>query len=351
MGSTDSYSKKFLQNNEVFADAFNLLIYDGQQIIKPDELTPLDTSALAVPYRNKKAKDIQRYRDILKLLTAKRTDKVIYLILGIESQTDIHYAMPVRNMLYDAIQYSMQIDELSQKNHKSGVSDSKTFLSGIRKEDKITPIITLTVYLGTEQWDGPTSLREMFSDVDQESLKFVQDYQIFLLAPQLPKDELLKLQSELREVMMFINCSQDKEKLQELLHTDERFAKLSISASFLLNSVTNKGLNINPQKENFNMCKAIDDMIADATNEANQKIALLASQNTALSSQNSALSSQNTALSSQNTALSSQNTALSSQNSTLLSEVSVLKTENASLLSQIEMLQLELKRAKAQMTN
>ena len=121
------------------------------------------------------------------------------------------------------------------------------------------------------------------------------------------------------------------------MHTDERFAKLSISASFLLNSVTNKGLNINPQKENFNMCKAIDDMIADATNEANQKIALLASQNTALSSQN--------------TALSSQNTALSSQNSTLSSENAVLKTENASLLSQIEMLQLELKRAKAQITN
>ena len=64
------------------------------------------------------------------------------------------------------------------------------------------------------------------------------------------------------------------------------------------------------------MCKAIDDMIADATNEANQKIALLSSQNTALSSENA-----------------------------------VLKTENASLLSQIEMLQLELKRAKAQITN
>ena len=142
----------------------------------------------------------------------------------------------------------------------------------------------------------------------------------------------------------FQSFEEDKEKLQELLHTDERFAKLSISASFLLNSVTNKGLNINPQKENFNMCKAIDDLIADATNEANQKIALLSSQNTALSSQN-------TALSSQNTALSSQNTALSSQNSTLSSENAVLKTENASLLSQIEMLQLELKRAKAQITN
>ena len=44
------------------------------------------------------------------------------------------------------------------------------------------------------------------------------------------------------------------------------------------------------------MCKAIDDMIADATNEANQKIALLSSQNTALSSQNAVLKTENASL-------------------------------------------------------
>lgn len=334
MGSKDSYSKKFLQNNEVFADAFNMLIYNGQQIIRPDELTPLDTSELTIPYSDKKFTEIQRYRDILKLLTAKRTDRVIYLILGIENQTDIHYAMPVRNMLYDAIQYSMQIEDLRQKNKESGVLDSNTFLSGIRREDRIIPIITLTVYFGTQSWDGPVSLKEMFSDVDEECMKFIQDYRIFLLAPQQPKSELLKLSSELREVMLFINSSQDKNQLRELLHSDKRFGKLSIDASFLLNSFAGKDLNIDPQKENFDMCKAIDDMITDAIHEGelrfSQKIAILSSENSALSSENSALFSENSALTSEN---------------------SVLKETNASLLSENEMLKLELKRLKSQNTN
>lgn len=316
MGSKDSYSKKFLQNNEVFADAFNMLIYNGQQIIKPDELTPLDISELTIPYSGRKFSEIQRYRDILKLFTAKRTDRIIYLILGIESQTDIHYAMPVRNMLYDAIHYSMQIETLRKKNQKSGVLDSNTFLSGILKEDKITPVITLTVYFGTQQWDGPVCLKEMFADVDEKCLKFIQDYRIFLLAPQQPKSELLKLSSELREVMLFINCSHDKGQLRELLHSDERFGKLSIDASFLLNSFVGKDLDIDPQKENFNMCKAIDDMIATATSDANHKISVLSSENSALSTENSAL-----------------------------------KATNASLLSENEMLKLELKRLKSQKTN
>ena len=35
-----------------------------------------------------------------------------YAILGIENQNDIHYAMLVRNMLYDALAYSQQISAL-----------------------------------------------------------------------------------------------------------------------------------------------------------------------------------------------------------------------------------------------
>lgn len=118
------------------------------------------------------------------------------------------------------------------------------------------------------------------------------------------------------------------------MHSDKRFGKLSIDASFLLNSFAGKDLNIDPQKENFDMCKAIDDMITDAIHEGelrfSQKIAILSSENSALSSENSALSSENSALTSEN---------------------SVLKETNASLLSENEMLKLELKRLKSQNTN
>lgn len=41
-----------------------------------------------------------------------------YLLLGIENQTDIHYAMPVRNMIYDSLQYGKQVMEIAAEHRK-----------------------------------------------------------------------------------------------------------------------------------------------------------------------------------------------------------------------------------------
>lgn len=45
---------------------------------------------------------IQKYRDVFKRLAAMEDDNAAYLLIGIENQTYIHYAMPVKDMLYDA---------------------------------------------------------------------------------------------------------------------------------------------------------------------------------------------------------------------------------------------------------
>lgn len=39
-----------MKDNFVFADAFNYLIYNGEQVINPHKLHPLDTIAIGVPY-------------------------------------------------------------------------------------------------------------------------------------------------------------------------------------------------------------------------------------------------------------------------------------------------------------
>ena len=49
---------------------------------------------------------------------------------------------------------------------------SKEFLSGLRKDDRLMPIITAVVYLGEEPWDGPKSLYDMLN-IRDESLKKV----------------------------------------------------------------------------------------------------------------------------------------------------------------------------------
>ena len=54
---------------------------------------------------------VQKYRDVLKSAIIKQDDEAAYILLGIENQTDIHYAMPVRNMIYDALQYGKQVTD------------------------------------------------------------------------------------------------------------------------------------------------------------------------------------------------------------------------------------------------
>ena len=50
MGTKDTITKDYMADNRVFADVFNHMLYKGKNIIDPDTLHPLDTTALAVPY-------------------------------------------------------------------------------------------------------------------------------------------------------------------------------------------------------------------------------------------------------------------------------------------------------------
>ena len=52
---------------------------------------------------------VQKYLDPLKTATIMEDGEATYKLLGIENQTEVHYAMPVRNMLYDAMQYNQQV--------------------------------------------------------------------------------------------------------------------------------------------------------------------------------------------------------------------------------------------------
>ena len=47
------------------------------------------------------------------------------MLLGIENQTDIHYAMPVKNAIYDALQYGRQVSEIAAK-HRADRKDKKS---------------------------------------------------------------------------------------------------------------------------------------------------------------------------------------------------------------------------------
>ena len=120
MGRKDTLTKEYMSQNDIFADVFNYLLYHGNPVIQPEHLVDKDSTEIALPMgTDGEMVPIQRYRDILKGLIIKESPNVIYALLGIENQSEIHYAMPVKNLLYDAINYASQVTQKSAEYRKT----------------------------------------------------------------------------------------------------------------------------------------------------------------------------------------------------------------------------------------
>lgn len=271
MSKKDTVTKAFMRENTVFADAFNYLIFNGKKVIQPERLQELDTTELVqliVKGKNNKNESVQKYRDILKAAVIMEDENADYLLLGIENQTEIHYAMPVRNMIYDALQYGNQVAAIAAQNVKEKKAPTRAeFLSGFYKADKLRPVITLVLHFGADPWDVATSLHEMMDFPLEEMRTFIQDYKIHLIDPAaLEPDELEKFSTSLREVLGCIKYSKDKEKLSSFIRNNTRMM-LEINAARVIQAITNITLDLSEEVEEVDMCKAIDDMMQDSREE------------------------------------------------------------------------------------
>ncbi len=81
MRQADALTKEYLSNNEIFADVFNYLIYDGQQRILPDNLIERETSEITLPLGKRgELATIQKFRDILKGCVTKEYKNTLYVL-------------------------------------------------------------------------------------------------------------------------------------------------------------------------------------------------------------------------------------------------------------------------------
>lgn len=292
----DSVTKDFVSDADVFADVFNYYVYGGERVICPQELTERDPTELALPYGADGAVvAVQRFRDVMKLYGAMTDGKAGYVLCGVENQTSIHYAMAVRNNLYDALDYAGQVEEAAKSHRKAmrrkrgqrqkksrraggnsrpAGKDEKSpnkgeFLGGFWKEDKLIPTITVTIYFGSDEWDGPLSLFDMMEVTDPKVLSLMDNYHVNLIAPaQMTDEEIKKFRTDLREVLLFIKYSRDNEKLKQVLKANEgRFRGVDPRAVDVIEAVTNMGIRYEKKEGKVDVCKAIEDMKLEARRE------------------------------------------------------------------------------------
>lgn len=179
MGEIDKRSKKLLEKSERVADIINAEFYGGEQVLKAENIQERDTESIFIGKNGKKSESYTIERDIVK--EAVLESRVV--LISLESQTGIHYAMPVRVMQGDALQYHTQIKNIAKEHKEKKDLKGDEYISGFSKEDKLAPSSTICVYWGTEPWDGPRCLKDMLNleGVSKKLQENIADYPLNLI--------------------------------------------------------------------------------------------------------------------------------------------------------------------------
>lgn len=210
---------------------------------------------------------LQKWRDILKNAVVKTDNNVCFVLFGVEAQANIHYAMPVRNMIYDALNYGYQVKEAAGKHKRN--KDTKSpdeFLAGFTSEDRITPVITITVYLGNKNWDAPRCLADMYGSVDERLKPYLQDFDAHVFVPS-EFDDFGKFQTELKQIFEVLSAAGDKSRMKQILSEDEMFRRLDNNTVRTINDIAGTKIPLNEKGEVVNMCKAWEEQYEDGVAE------------------------------------------------------------------------------------
>ena len=283
MGKYDTCMKEFLQNKDRFADLFNGCCFQGRQIIRAEDLREASEN-YAITDKGMPGKTRQKDTEIIRDVKMVLGSGMVLQVLAVESQSYIDYAMPVRCMGYDAAEYRRQLKERKQERRllmnseirlkNPAVSMDET-LSGILRSDRLHPVYTLCLYSGTEPWDGPRKLSDMmaFDPLNQNLQSLFEEYHLHLFC--INEQHIFDaFHSDLKPLFQAMNCRNNKKKMIELMK-DETYSHLNEDTWDAIAVMTDNAAMLQKkdlykmknQKEEFNMCQALQELMQDERNE------------------------------------------------------------------------------------
>lgn len=291
MSEKNVVTKDYLSDPERFAQMFNAAMFHEHPVIEPTRLSELDPSKTVTLHphtedgvnhpgtSSKERFTKETYRDILKIYN----NRALMMICGIENQDKIHYAMPVRHMLYDALQYHDQWREYKHSHEKAKDLKGAEYLSGISKADRFIPVFTLCIYWGADPWDGPKNLQEML-DIPPELEQYrdkIGNYTLNILEVN-AIDDLDLYHGELKALLGLLRYQKDKTALRTFVNDNLEIFQSMTSETVLAMSVLGNIKTLQKyikedkikntetrenEKGGIDVCQAIEEMINDGREE------------------------------------------------------------------------------------
>lgn len=266
MGKSNTRIKRWFSDTGRMCSLINGSLFGGKPVFKKEHLKRAD-SAQGVVVQTKAGEEfnVEKYRDIMMV----SDDGTKIVLLACENQEEIHYGMPVRSMLYDAVTYAEQIQELKKKHREKGnLHHSAEFLSGMKKTDRIYPVITVVFYYGEKPWNGSVDLHGLLG-LEREHYKllkeFVPNYKINLIDPA-ELEDLSCYEQNLQMTFGMLKYRKDKEGLKRYLKEHEAYfsdidEETYQAARTMMGFEQHLKEEIYTEKENggVNMCQAVEE--------------------------------------------------------------------------------------------
>lgn len=234
----DVLSKEFYSVEERYADLINGIGFQGRQVVKKEDLEELDTQTgiWKMSLGRRKRKRGIKNRDLVR----KTAFGINFAVIGIENQELIDYALPLRNMSYDAGEYERQASKIRRAVRKSDRKLSKgEYLYGFTKDSKLHPVVTFILYYGKEKWDGATDLYSIidFEGIPQEMKELVQNFKTHIIEVRRLKDTSV-FKTDIRQVFDVIRYSEEPDKLKKLVTGNSAYQNMEEDAYDMIAAYT-----------------------------------------------------------------------------------------------------------------
>ena len=227
MNNKDLNEKLLTGLNEVFSDIFNTVCFNGQRVIKEEELS--DTPSISVYIESDNTRQLER--DVSKYY---RNSSLNIALLNIENQTKDDKDMPFRMIGYEGAQYNYQL--LCGNNQIYGVAS------------------LILNFNPNKRWSSPLTLKECINAYPEEFDEYINDYKIHVIdIAFLEKEDIDKFSSDFKVIADFFY---QRRKLGEYVYRSKDILKYPAQTMRTLDAINSTNIFETANNE----CRVVNNM-------------------------------------------------------------------------------------------
>lgn len=256
MGQKDLAQKDLESYPDVFADTINSLLYEGKQVLLPQDLQPAPTETL---YHGTEAFLRNQFHDVSQYVVQDGRIKAQYTL---ENESNASGKMILRRAGYEGAVYRNQYEKQTRD---------------------IFPIISSVLHWGKKRWKSPNNLKDLLKkqNLPESTMNLINNIQLRVYNMRfLSREVRERFTSDMRIVVDYL-AEEDKyiPTNQPILHV-EAFLRMmtELSDDFRYEEIIANPANRPSEKGEITMCKLLDKYEAKGEQRVNQLVSLLLKQ-------------------------------------------------------------------------